>query len=78
MDRRGKMAYSGMLRHVVLVRTDVSEEISASFIRVTTTGELGTTIAVISNIPEDTILHSHHRENLKSYRRGKAARCFLN
>jgi hypothetical protein len=30
-----------MLRRVVLVRTDVSEEVSASFIRVTTIGELG-------------------------------------
>jgi hypothetical protein len=30
-----------MLRRVTLVRTDVSEELSASFIRVTTVGELG-------------------------------------
>jgi hypothetical protein len=28
------MASSGMLRHVALVRTDVSEELSASIIRV--------------------------------------------
>jgi hypothetical protein len=34
---------------VWLVRADVSEEISASFIRVTRIGELGTTIAVTSN-----------------------------
>jgi hypothetical protein len=34
---------SGMLRRVTLVRTDVSEEPSASFIRVTRFGELGTT-----------------------------------
>jgi hypothetical protein len=40
------MASSGMLRHVVLVRTDVSEELGASFIRVTRIGELGTTLAV--------------------------------
>jgi hypothetical protein len=38
-----------MLRRVVLVRTDVSEELSASFIRVTRIGELGTTLAVASN-----------------------------
>jgi hypothetical protein len=39
------MASSGMLRHVALVRTGVSEELSASFIRVTIIGELGTTLA---------------------------------
>jgi hypothetical protein len=37
-----------MLRRVALVRTDVSEELSASFIRETTIGELGT-IALTSN-----------------------------
>jgi hypothetical protein len=105
------MASSGMLRRVALVRTDVSEELSASIIRVTRIGELGT-LAVTSsnslsvrrllvgasvvpsspilvtlmtealsstemsvhtratgrNIPEDAILHSHRRENLKSYK----------
>jgi hypothetical protein len=39
------MVSSGMLRLVVLVRTDVSEELSAPFIRVTRIGELGTTLA---------------------------------
>jgi hypothetical protein len=34
---------------VALVRTDVSEEPSASFIRVTRIGELGTTPAATSN-----------------------------
>jgi hypothetical protein len=43
------MVSSGMLRRVVLVRTDVSEELSASFIRVTGIGEKGTTLAVTSN-----------------------------
>jgi hypothetical protein len=73
------MASSGMVRRVALVRTDVSEELSASIIRVTRISDLGTTLAATSNrryvptratwcnIPEDAILHSHRRENLKSY-----------
>jgi hypothetical protein len=39
------MASSGMLGHVALVRTDLSEELSASFIRVTRIDELGTTLS---------------------------------
>jgi demethoxyubiquinone hydroxylase (CLK1/Coq7/Cat5 family) len=37
-----------MLRLVALVRTDVSEELNASIIRVTRIGELGT-LAITSN-----------------------------
>jgi hypothetical protein len=85
------MASYGMLRRVALVRTDVSEELSASFIRVRQL--LDTAIIVPSlpilvtlmkealcsfeksvltratrhNTPEDGILYSHRRENLKSY-----------
>jgi hypothetical protein len=73
------MVSSGLLRRVALVRTDVSEEPGASFIRMAKIGELGKTQAATSNRrtlltratrrnnPEDTILHSHRRENLKSY-----------
>jgi DNA-binding TFAR19-related protein (PDSD5 family) len=43
------MAYSGMLRRVALVRTEVAEELSASFIRVIRIGEIGITLAVTSN-----------------------------
>jgi hypothetical protein len=43
------MVSSGMLRHVALVRADVLEEPSASFIRVARIGKLGTTQAATSN-----------------------------
>jgi hypothetical protein len=43
------MVSSGMLRRVGLVRTDVSEEPIASFIRVTRISDLGTTLAATSN-----------------------------
>jgi hypothetical protein len=43
------MASSGMLRRVALVRTGVSEELSAPFIKVTRIRELLTTLALTSN-----------------------------
>jgi hypothetical protein len=46
------MASSGMLRHVALVRTDISEEISASLIRVKRIGKLGTTLATDARCEE--------------------------
>jgi hypothetical protein len=44
-----RMVPSGMLHRVALVRIDVSEKPSASFIRVTRISELGTTQAATSN-----------------------------
>jgi hypothetical protein len=42
------MAFSRMLRRAALVRTDISEELNVSIIRVTRIDELGT-LAVTSN-----------------------------
>jgi hypothetical protein len=44
------MMSSGLLRRVTLVRTEVSEEPGASFIRVTKIGELGTTQSATSKL----------------------------
>jgi hypothetical protein len=43
------MASSGTLHRVVLVRTEVSEELNASFIKVRRIAELGTTLTVTRN-----------------------------
>jgi hypothetical protein len=51
-----------MLRRVALVRTDVSEELSASLITVTRKGELGTMLAV----PSSVILVTLMKEALRS------------
>jgi hypothetical protein len=52
------MASYGMLRRVALVRTDVSEVLSSS-------ETLVLTRLTRRNIPEDVIIRSHRRENLK-------------
>jgi hypothetical protein len=44
-----RMVSSGMLHRVALVRTDVLEVPSASFINVTRIGEMGTTLAATNN-----------------------------
>jgi hypothetical protein len=85
-----RIASSGMLRYVALVRADVSEELvvlrSVRRLLVTAnsvpSSPIPTTLmkeALRSsetsaltrdtrrNIPEDVILHSHSRQNLKSY-----------
>jgi hypothetical protein len=51
------MASSGMLRRVPLVRTDVSQELSASILRVTRIGELGT-LAVTKLLSATLLVHS--------------------
>jgi hypothetical protein len=51
------MASSGMLRRVALVRTDVSEELSASFIRV---------LVKASVFPSSPILVTLMKEALRS------------
>jgi hypothetical protein len=48
-DLKRRMASSGMVHRVALVRTGVTEELSAFILRVTRIGELGTTLAITSN-----------------------------
>jgi hypothetical protein len=52
-----RMVSSGMLHRVAVLRTDVSEELSGSFVRATRIGELGTTLAVTSDRP--SVVPSH-------------------
>jgi hypothetical protein len=58
------MVSSRMLRHVALVRTDVSEELSASLIRVTRIGELGTRLVTAGVVPSSPILVTVMKEAL--------------
>jgi hypothetical protein len=57
-----------MCRRVYIVWTDVSGERIASIFRVeNSASEEPAWTSGCSQIPEDGILHSHRRENLKSY-----------
>jgi hypothetical protein len=64
------MPSSEMLCRVALIRTDVSEDRSASIIRVTRIGELGTALAVTSN-------RCTLRRNTKSLTRSISSQCAL-
>jgi hypothetical protein len=44
------MPPSGMLRRLALVRIDVTEELSASIIRMTGIGELGTPVSFAASV----------------------------
>jgi hypothetical protein len=73
------MASFGMLRRVALVRTDVSEELSASFIGVTRISELGKTLALTSNrrtLPRNSspILVALMKEALTSFEKSVLTR----
>jgi hypothetical protein len=65
-----KNVSSGMLRRGALVRTDVSEELNASSIRVTRIGELGRSmrrlLVTVSVVPSSPILVTPMKEALSS------------
>jgi hypothetical protein len=60
------MASSGMLRRVALVKTEISEELSASIIRRTRIGEVGRTLAVNSNRRTHVAVASNKYEIFRS------------
>jgi hypothetical protein len=62
------MTSSGTLRRVALVRTDVSQELSPYFIRVTRIGKPGTTLDVTSNRSTLRRNISSQRASVASYR----------
>jgi hypothetical protein len=65
------MESSGMLRCAALVSTDVLEDLSASFVTLMREALRSSETSVLTratwrNIPENTILHRHRRENIKA------------
>jgi hypothetical protein len=64
------MPSSGMFHRVALVRTNISEELSASItlmMEALSSSKTSVLKATQHDIQQDGILHSHRRENLKSY-----------
>jgi hypothetical protein len=64
-QKQRRMASSGMLRLVALVRTNVSEKLSASFIRVARIGDPGT-FPVTNVVPSSPIPVTLMKEALSS------------
>jgi hypothetical protein len=69
LNKNRRILSSGMWRRVDLVSPDVSEKLIASLKMVAIRSSETTfhTKSTRRHIPEDGILHTHRRENLKSY-----------